>query len=167
MQGATAVTEPSVKDHPDVIMLPPLILLIVLAIAIALEWVAGLHFLPPMSWSGWSLYAGLLLVVAAFALGGWALLTFAAVGTNASPHEPALHLALSGPYRFTRNPMYLGFLLLLVGVSLIFSLEWGLILAPVLAVILHYGVVLREERYLTEKFGQPYRDFVGRTRRWL
>ena len=159
------MTEPS--DHPDVIMFPPFIVLIALAAAVALEWVIGLHFLPPMAWSGWQLFVGLVLVLAAVALAGWAVRTFSSVGTNVSPHEPALHLAISGPYRFTRNPMYVGFVLLMIGVSLIFSLEWGIILAPVLALILHYGVVLREERYLTEKFGQPYRDFLGRTRRWL
>ena len=159
------MAEPS--DHPDVIMFPPFIVLIALAAAIVLEWLVGLHFLPPMAWSGWQLYLGLVLVLAAVALAGWAVRTFSAVGTNVSPHEPALKLATSGPYRFTRNPMYLGFVLLFVGVSLIFSLEWGIILAPVLALVLHFGVVLREERYLTDKFGQPYRDLLARTRRWF
>jgi protein-S-isoprenylcysteine O-methyltransferase Ste14 len=106
-------------------------------------------------------------VLIAIALGGWALRTFRAVGTNPSPHQPSLSLALTGPYQFTRNPMYVGFVLLLAGLSLIFSLDWGLILVPVLALVLHYGVVAREETYLTAKFGQPYRDFLLRTRRWL
>jgi protein-S-isoprenylcysteine O-methyltransferase Ste14 len=163
--GTNAVTEPS--DHPDAIMFPPFIVMTVLVVAVALEWVVGLHFLQAVAWSGRQLYVGVALVLAAVALAGWAVRTFSTVGTNVSPHEPALNLATSGPYRFTRNPMYVGFVILLLGVSLIFSLEWGIILAPVLALVLHFGVVLREERYLTEKFGQPYRDFLGRTRRWI
>ena len=159
------MTEPS--DHPDVIMFPPFIVMTVLVVAVALEWVVGLHFLQAVAWSGWQLYVGVALVLAAVALAGWAVRTFSRAGTNVSPHEPALHLATSGPYRFTRNPMYAAFVLLFVGVSLIFSLEWGIILTPVLALTLHFGVVLREEKYLTDKFGQPYRDFLGRTRRWI
>lgn len=154
-------------DHPDVIMLPPFIVLIVLAIAIALEWIIGLTFLPPISWSSWSVYAGVLVVACGVALMVWAVRAFAAVGTNLSPHEPTLNLTTAGPYRLTRNPMYIGFMLLLAGVSLVFSLEWGLIMVPVLALVLHYGVVLREEKYLIAKFGQAYTDFTSRTRRWV
>ncbi|HTM76389.1 MAG TPA: isoprenylcysteine carboxylmethyltransferase family protein [Devosia sp.] len=155
------------SDHPDVIMLPPLILLIALVVAVVLEFTNILHFLPPISEMGWALYAGLALLVVALALGVSALRTFTKLGTNPSPHQPSLKLATTGPYRFTRNPMYLGFGLILAGLSLIFSLDWGVILVPVLALLLHYGVVIREEAYLTAKFGQPYRDFLGRTRRWL
>lgn len=148
-------------------MLPPLIVLIVLAAAIVLDWIIGLSFLPAISWSSWSVYPGVLVVACGVALMAWAVRTFAAVGTNLSPHEPTLKLTTAGPYRLTRNPMYIGFMLLLAGVSLVFSLEWGLILLPVLALVLHYGVVLREEKYLTAKFGQTYTDFTSRTRRWV
>lgn len=154
-------------DHPDVIMLPPLILLIALAIAIGMEFTGTLQFLPPMSGASWALYLGVAFLIVALALGVSAIRTFTSVGTNPSPHQPSLKLATSGPYRFTRNPMYLGFVMILAGLSLIFSLDWGIILVPVLLVLLHYGVVTREETYLTAKFGQPYRDFMSRTRRWI
>jgi len=154
-------------DHPDVVMLPPFIVLIILAVAIALEWVIGLTFLPAISWSSWSVYVGVLVVAGGVALLVWAVRAFAAVGTNLSPHEPTLNLTTDGPYRLTRNPMYIGFMLLLAGISLLFSLEWGLILVPVLALVLHFGVVLREEKYLTAKFGKTYTDFTSRTRRWV
>jgi protein-S-isoprenylcysteine O-methyltransferase Ste14 len=57
--------------------------------------------------------------------------------------------------------------LILAGLSLVFSLDWGLILVPVLALVLHYGVIIREEAYLTDKFGEAYRGFLTRTRRWI
>jgi protein-S-isoprenylcysteine O-methyltransferase Ste14 len=156
------------NDHPDVIMLPPFILLIALIVAIGLEFTTSLNFLPPaFSATSWEFYLGLALLVAALALGVSALRTFKTVGTNPSPHEPSLNLATTGPYRFSRNPMYLGFMMSLAGLSLVASLEWGLVLVPVLAVVLHYGVVTREEAYLSAKFGKPYREFMNRTRRWI
>jgi protein-S-isoprenylcysteine O-methyltransferase Ste14 len=154
-------------DHPDVIMLPPAMALIALVVAIAMEFTGMLSFLPPISAMSWSFYLGVLVLVIALGLGVAASRTFARVGTNLSPHQPSLKLATTGPYRFTRNPIYLGFVLILAGLSLIFSLDWGLILVPVLALALHYGVVIREETYLAAKFGQPYRDFMARTRRWI
>jgi protein-S-isoprenylcysteine O-methyltransferase Ste14 len=155
-------------DHPDVIMLPPFILLIALFVAVGLDFTNTLNFLPPaFSATSWTFYLGLALLVAALALGMSALRTFRKVGTNPSPHEPTLKLATTGPYRFSRNPMYIGFMMILAGLSLVASLEWGLILVPVLAVLLHYGVVTREEAYLSAKFGQPYREFMNRTRRWI
>lgn len=153
-------------DHPDVIMLPPFILLGALIVAIGLEFTNSLNFLPPVS-ASWALFLGLALLVVALALGVSALRTFREVGTNPSPHQPSLKLATTGPYRFSRNPMYIGFLMILAGLSLVASLDWGLILVPVLAVLLHYGVVTREEAYLSAKFGRPYQEFMNRTRRWI
>jgi protein-S-isoprenylcysteine O-methyltransferase Ste14 len=161
------MSEPRDDDHPDVIMLPPSLLLIALLLAIGLEFTGILHFLPPVSGTGWALYAGIILLAVALVLGISAARTFRAVGTNLSPHQPSLKLATTGPYRFTRNPMYLGFVLILAGLSLVFSLDWGLILVPVLALVLHYGVIIREEAYLTDKFGEAYRGFLTRTRRWI
>lgn len=154
-------------DHPDVIMLPPAMLLIALLLAIGLEFTGLLNVLPPLSATSWAVYVGLVLLVVALVLGVSALRTFTKIGTNPSPHQPSLKLATTGPYHFTRNPMYLGFLLILGALSLIFSLDWGIVLVPVLALALHFGVVTREESYLTAKFGQPYRDFMNQTRRWI
>ena len=73
----------------------------------------------------------------------------------------------TGPYRFTRNPMYLGMVIIQIGLCLTFSLDWLIFLTPILWAALHFGVVLREEAYLEAKFGAPYQHFKGRTRRWL
>jgi protein-S-isoprenylcysteine O-methyltransferase Ste14 len=102
-----------------------------------------------------------------------AILAFAAqralrrAGTQVSPVQPTLAVATGGPYRWTRNPIYLADLGVYVGVSFfIDGLVPFLLLVP-LAALLHWGVVLREERYLAAKFGETYRAYQARVRRWL
>ncbi len=154
-------------DTPGLMMPPPFFLLIALALAIVLEWLTGLSFLAAPSLLGVQSWVGLIISVAAFALMVSGVREFKQSGTNVNPFQPALQLVTSGPYRFTRNPMYLGMVILLLGISLMFSLEWGLILTPVLWLAYDRLVVAREEAYLTAKFDQPYREFLTRTRRWL
>ncbi|MEM9059725.1 MAG: isoprenylcysteine carboxylmethyltransferase family protein [Pseudomonadota bacterium] len=154
------------KDHPNVIAFPPLILAASLALAWGMGQIVPVSFLPP-ALSGIALIFGLVDCALAFLIAVSAILAFKRAGTNVEPHKPALVLVEDGPYRFTRNPMYLGLVLLQLGLSFIFSLDWGVILLPGLWLTLHTGVVLREEAYLTAKFGTPYTDFLGRTRRWI
>lgn len=153
-------------DHPNVILFPPAIFALVLGTAVLLGWLMPVAVLPG-AYSTLALILGLPVccLSAAIALSG--ILAFRRAGTNIEPHKPSLVLVGDGPYRFTRNPMYLGLILLLLGLSLVFSLDWGIPLTPVLWLVLHHGVVLREEVYLTAKFGEPYREYLDRTRRWL
>ena len=92
---------------------------------------------------------------------------FKRAGTHVEPHKPSLVLVEGGPYRLTRNPMYLGLILVLVGCGFVASLDWALPLVIPFGLVLHHGVVLREERYLGAKFGAPYRAYLDSTRRWL
>nr|WP_239113369.1 isoprenylcysteine carboxylmethyltransferase family protein [Shimia biformata] len=92
---------------------------------------------------------------------------FKAAGTNVDPRQAALTLVRTGPFRVTRNPMYLGMVLLQLGLALTFSLDWALLGAVCVWLILHFGVVLREEAYLVSRFGDAYRDYLSETRRWL
>jgi protein-S-isoprenylcysteine O-methyltransferase Ste14 len=161
------MTTPEASDNPGLIMRPPFFLLIALGVALLLEWIAGLGFLPAPSVGTLQFWAGVLVMVASFALAIIGIRAFRRAGTNVDPFQPALVLVTSGPYRFTRNPMYLGMVLFLLGFSLMLSLEWGLILVPVLWLAFDRMFVAREEAYLTRKFGEPYRAFLGRTRRWL
>ena len=92
---------------------------------------------------------------------------FTRAATNIDPRSPALTLATDGPYKISRNPMYLCMILFQAGLSLAFSLDAGLILLPLLWAALHFGVVLPEERYLTVRFGKDYVAYLDRTRRWL
>jgi len=81
--------------------------------------------------------------------------------------RPTTALVITGPYRFTRNPMYLGFLLLYIGVSCWFGWIWPLLLAPLLVWLIRVFVIEREERYLDRKFGQEYWRYKAQVRRWL
>jgi protein-S-isoprenylcysteine O-methyltransferase Ste14 len=91
---------------------------------------------------------------------------FDAAGTNVEPWKPATALATSGVYARSRNPMYVGTWVMAVGLALGFASDWGMLLLIPAHAVLHYGVVLREERYLTAKFGEPYRDYLARVPRY-
>lgn len=156
----------SQRDAPDILVFPPLAALVAALVALGLEWVLPLGVLPPPE-SVWALLVGLVVIAAAIGLAVWGSLVFKAAGTNVNPRQPALRLVETGPYRFTRNPMYLGMVIFQVGLALAASLDWAIGLAPLLLAVLHFGVVLREEAYLTDKFGAPYRDFLSRSRRWI
>ena len=90
-----------------------------------------------------------------------------AAGTNVDPAKAALTIVRGGPFRFTRNPMYLALCLLQVALGFFLN-DWLTLLFVVpLALILHCGVFLREERYLTAKFGEPYLQLKHEVRRWF
>jgi protein-S-isoprenylcysteine O-methyltransferase Ste14 len=158
---------PDSDDVPGVIMFPPLILLIAVAASVAGEFLLPLSFLPapglgnPLSW------IGAILFIAGPALSAAGSREFDRQGTNVRPNLPALKLVTSGPYRFTRNPMYLGMIIGLGGLVLAASLDFGVLVWVLFVLVLHFGVVLREEQYLTRKFGAPYAEFLSKTRRWL
>jgi protein-S-isoprenylcysteine O-methyltransferase Ste14 len=96
-----------------------------------------------------------------------ALVAMKTAGTNVNPAKPALTIVHGGPFRFTRNPMYLALCLLQVALGFFLN-DWITLLFVVpLALFLHYGVILREERYLTAKFGEPYLELKRQVRRWL
>ena len=87
--------------------------------------------------------------------------------TNVNPYKPTISIITGGPYRFTRNPLYVGLQSLLVGLSLLVGTWWGVIFLVPVFLVLHYGVVLREEAYLERKFGQAYLTYKSTVRRWL
>ncbi|WP_035259394.1 methyltransferase family protein [Actibacterium mucosum] len=154
------------KDAPNIVIFPPLASVIAPGVAVALEVALPRSFLPP-AFTPWMLILGVALMVAAFALAISGVRAFKAGETNVDPRQPALNLVEAGPYRFTRNPMYLGMVTLQFGLALTFSLDWAIPAGLILWSVLHWGVVLREEAYLSAKFGQPYNDYLTRTRRWL
>ncbi len=155
------------NDNPGVIMPPPLILLGFLVAGAGLEFLAPLSLLPPFRPGSPMFIGGLGIIVLAIGLALWAIRTFSRAGTNIPTHKAALGVVSEGPYRFTRNPMYMGMQILLIGVGVMFSSEWHIISWPLFFMILKYGVVLREERYMEKKFGDEYRELLERTRRWI
>lgn len=152
-------------DKPGVIAFPPLLLVTALGMAWLLDWLIPLDLMPEAAQPIVRLMGGAMIVVAGLVAGS-AILAFRAAGTHIEPHKPTLVIVDSGPYRFTRNPMYIGLMLVHLGVSAIFLNEWGLVTLVPLAVLLHYGVVLREEAYLTRKFAAEYESYLVSTRRW-
>ena len=81
------------------------------------------------------------------------------LGTNVSPLRPTTALATDGIFSWTRNPLYIGGTLVMFGIALVFAIDWLLLLIPPSLLILHFGVVRREEEYLERKFGDPYRRY--------
>lgn len=97
----------------------------------------------------------------------WSLGLFLRARTSPLPMRPATSLVRSGPYRWTRNPMYLGMLLLYLGVALLFDVAWALLLSPAVVFLVGRLVIRREEKYLEETFGEEYRRYMGEVRRWI
>ena len=163
MARTTEKTDPN--DHPKVIAFPPLIFGVFIVAGYALSAVLP-GFLPPAG-TGWLTALGALLIGGALIIAFSGIYHFKKAGTHVEPFKPTLTIVTKGPYRFTRNPMYLGLILMLAGAGVIFSLDWALVMAVPLALVLHWGVVLREEAYLTAKFGAAYTDYLAMTRRWV
>ncbi len=153
-------------DRPNLLFYPPLASILAPTLAALLQWWFPFKVLPDL-FSLWAFLVGMGLLLIALALAVSGTKAFKAAGTNVDPHQPALAIVRDGPYRFTRNPMYLGMIVLQFGLAFAFSLDWALAMAPFLLVLLHFGVVLREEAYLSEKFGDEYRAYLTETRRWL
>jgi protein-S-isoprenylcysteine O-methyltransferase Ste14 len=108
--------------------------------------------------------AGLLLWLL---LDGAAMLAFRRAETSMIPFKPSTALVVSGPYRFTRNPMYVGMAALYVALAVALGLIWALILLPIVIVAVDRLVIAREEPYLERTFGDEYREYKQRVRRWL
>ncbi len=123
----------------------------------------------PTSWPpvGVRLAAALLAGGAWLALDGAAMVFFRRAGTSMVPMNPTTALVTSGPYRFTRNPMYVGMAFLYVALAFAFGVIWALVFLPIVIVVIDRFVIAREEPYLERKFGQAYRDYKARVRRWL
>ena len=96
-----------------------------------------------------------------------AMQRFMRAGTPAIPFKPSTALVTSGPYRFTRNPMYLGMASLYVGLAFAFGLIWAFALLPVVVIVIDRLVIAREEPYLERLFGDEYLAYKGRVRRWI
>ena len=107
------------------------------------------------------------LIPSAIALMAAGMLTLHRAGTAVLPHMPASRLVQSGPYRFTRNPMYIGFTIAYVGVTLLMNTLWPLLLLPIVLYLLMRLVVSREEAYLHSAFGAQYDEYRSRVRRWV
>jgi protein-S-isoprenylcysteine O-methyltransferase Ste14 len=151
-------------DTAQVIIRPPLAWGLAVIAGLALNWLVPLPFLPADLPAGW---LGAMVFVLALALVGWAIVAITRADSNVPTNLPTTTLVESGPYRFTRNPIYLGMFLGLIGLAVAFDSLWLLTMLVPFALVIRYGVVAREEAYLERKFGDPYRGYRSRVRRWL
>lgn len=120
----------------------------------------------PLPHSG-SRLAGFLLCVAFALWNGWTLATMAAARTAILPGGGTRRILDRGPFGFSRNPLYIGLIVLDVGLTLLWPSTWALLLTPVGIALLQWGAIVPEERYLSAKFGSAYEDYRRRVRRWL
>ena len=151
-------------DTAQVIIRPPLAWGLAVIAGLALNWLVPLPFLPVDLPAGW---LGAMVFILALALVAWAIVTITRAGSNVPTNLPITTIVASGPYRFTRNPIYLGMFLGLIGLAIAFDNLWLLMMLVPFALVIRYGVVAREETYLERKFGDVYRRYHTRVRRWL
>ena len=151
-------------DVPGVIALPPFIFLGFLVAAAVLEAIVPL---PVLAAHGLRYLVGAALAAGGFVMIGMGTRRFVAAGTNIPPNLPTTALVVDGIYGQTRNPLYLGATLVYLGLSVASGSLWAILLMMPLLWVINVGVIAREERYLERKFGDAYRAYKGRVRRWL
>jgi protein-S-isoprenylcysteine O-methyltransferase Ste14 len=149
-------------DNAGVIVRPPLLYAVALAAMLALRWLWPLPI-----FSGAAFWPGLALVTLAVGLLIWGRQTLVTGGTNVDPSLPSTAVVTSGPYRFSRNPLYMGLAVVYLGLTLALDTWWGIILLALVLIVMHRGVIQREERYLERKFGDGYRQYRAAVRRYL
>lgn len=151
------------KDNAGVIFPPPLIYLGFLVTGLVID-----YFIPlPLLTNTMQVTLGSLFVVCALAANLPALFLMKKAGTAINPSKATTALMTSGPFRFTRNPLYVGLSLLYVGIAVLADSIWVLLLLLPLLLIMILGVILREERYLEGKFGEEYLRYKASVRRWF
>lgn len=150
--------------HLEIIAPPPVMYIGALLLGFAIHAVSPIWiFRTPHAHV---ILGGLLFVLSA-AFTRWAFLTMRRFGTTANPKKPSEALATSGPFQFSRNPIYVAMTGLYVGLDFMVNSAWPLILLGPLLLLMDWGVIRREERYLSGKFGDVYMAYKSRVRRWL
>lgn len=147
------------RDTAGVIAPPPLLALTTLLLGLLLDWLAPAYVLGVLlSWE-MRVVLGLVLFAVSAGLAVPAILAFRAAGTHVEPWKPSRVLVTDGIFRWLRNPMYVGLTAALAGVAILLAADWLLVMTVGFVLVIHYGVVLREERYLESKFGDTYRHY--------
>ena len=152
-------------DHPNINknIHPPFVALFYIFIALVLGRVIVIPFIMPQI----ARNIGLMLTFIGFLFGVGAFIEFRKARTTLDPHGSVKTLVMNGIYRITRNPIYFGFLLMVIGFPLNYGHFWGFLTAPFYIVSMNQLVIEKEEAYLEKKFKEQYTAYRLRVRRWL
>lgn len=160
MDGAEPMKEPT---RPGLLpSIPPLPFLVAILVGF------GLQAIVPLDVGGEVVrIGGIVLGLASILLFGWAERTMHHAGTHAAPRGPTTTVVTSGPFRFSRNPIYVAYALFTVAILLVANSGWGLVLSPLALVAVDRLVIADEEQRLWDLFGDSYDDYRHEVRRWL
>lgn len=159
-----AMTE--TRDNAGVIAPPPLLALAVIILGLGLDWLLPAFVLSVLLSLQDRIVLGVLLLAVGFGLGVSALGLFRSAKTHAEPWKPSTALVTDGIFKWLRNPMYVGLVSILAGLSILLASDWMLVMTIVFVPVIHFGVILREEGYLEAKFGDAYRQYKARVPRY-
>jgi protein-S-isoprenylcysteine O-methyltransferase Ste14 len=151
------------KDTPKVIAPPPLIYFTGLVFGGITTWFYPNQILN----GGLAVVLANLLILAGISVIAIVFLQMRKAKTNIEPWKPTTKILDSGFYGYSRNPIYAAMILIYLGVSCFFNSVWFFVSLPLSLLIIHFGVILREEKYLENKFGEEYLDYKQRVRRWI
>ena len=151
------------SDVPDVKIIPPLVYLAGIVIGfLATIWMPTKVVTNSVAWT-----VGAILIFCGAVLAGSAILNFKDVGTTVRPDRAASTLVIAGPYKVTRNPMYLALALVYLGIAIAGQSVWALILLPVVLIVIQRRAIEPEEAFLERRFGANYISYKEMVRRWL
>ena len=153
----------SIRDNPGVVAPPPLIYAGTLAIGLLVHLFFPVKFFPKVG----ATLIGRICTTIAGTLALSAFFEMRRAGTHVNPTQPATALVTQGPFRLTRNPLYLSLTLLYAGIAFMVNSLWAILLLPGALVVMRYGVIEREERYLERKFGDLYVSYKAKVGRWI
>ena len=150
-------------NHPQLVLNPLILLVLTIAVTALLQWMFPIHVIPLAA----ARIIGIVLFLGGFALGFPAMLGMIRARTSPNPNRPPTALVRGATYRITRNPMYLGMLISYAGLFIFTQSLWWLIFLPLLAWLMTIWVIIPEEKFLAQKFGEEYLQFKTHVRRWI
>lgn len=151
-------------ETANALVRPPYAWALAAAAGLGLEWLRPWPFVPAFMPR---VLAGCFLFACGLAFAAWAIASFRRAGTRVETYKPTTTIVAMGPYRFSRNPIYVGMVLGLIGLAVGFDSLWLVVALAVFCLVIRYGVIAREEAYLERKFGAGYLAYKDRVRRWL
>ncbi len=154
------------RDSAGVIAPPPLIALAAVVLGLALDWLIPAYVVSVLLSLTERIIIGAMLIAAGGALAIPAMRGFRSAGTHVEPWKPSSALVTGGIFGWLRNPMYVGLALIVAGLGIALASDWMLVMLVPAVLLLHFGVVKREERYLEAKFGDAYRAYKERVPRY-